>query len=222
MSHSTTPNFSLPGEDRPEMPPLEASVEASLDASAHAQAAAVVSAAPTGQQTEIPQPAQYGSWQAPVPQASTHGVQQHLPTHAAPAYHPLPTHQQTLYQQPMPQQAVGQIRSTGLAMFLFVITFGIYGLVWFYQVQEEMKRHSGQGLGGGLGLLIAFFLGFVSPFIVSAEVGELYRQRGLNRPVSGATGLWYLLGIFILVGPIVWFVKTNSALNAYWRSLGAR
>ncbi|TCN33462.1 uncharacterized protein DUF4234 [Kribbella orskensis] len=202
MSHSTTPNFSLPGEDRPEMPLLEAS--------ANAQAPA---AAPTAaQQTEVPQPAQYGNWQAPVPQPIAHGTQRPLPAHTAPAYQPLPMHQ---------QQAIGQIRSTGLAMFLFVITLGIYGLVWFYQVHDEMKRHTGQGLGGGLGLLTAFFLGIVSPFIVSAEVGQLYQQRGLQRPVSGTTGLWYVLGIFILVGPIVWFVKTNSALNAYWRSLGA-
>jgi hypothetical protein len=66
------------------------------------------------------------------------------------------------------------------------------------------------------------FLGFLSPFLVSAEVGQLYQRRGLQRPVSGVTGLWALLGVFILIGPIIWFVKTNNALNAYWRSLGAR
>jgi hypothetical protein len=27
--------------------------------------------------------------------------------------------------------------------------------------------------------------------------------------------------MLILVGPIVWFVKTNAALNDYWKSLGA-
>ncbi len=31
-----------------------------------------------------------------------------------------------------------------------------------------------------------------------------------------------LLGWFLFVGLIVWFVKTNGALNSYWRSLGAR
>jgi hypothetical protein len=85
-----------------------------------------------------------------------------------------------------------------------------------------MRRHSGQGLGGGVSLLIAFFVGFVSPFLVSAEVGQLYQRRDWQRPVGGATGLWCLLGMFILIGPIIWFVKTNNALNAYWRSLGVR
>ncbi len=35
------------------------------------------------------------------------------------------------------------------------------------------------------------------------------------------TGLWYFPGSLILVGPIIWFVKTNNALNDYWRSVGA-
>ena len=40
--------------------------------------------------------------------------------------------------------------------------------------------------------------------------------------MSGLTGLWYFPGMLILIGPIVWFVKTNGALNNYWRSMGAR
>ena len=57
----------------------------------------------------------------------------------------------------------------------------------------------------------------------SNEVGGLYERRGQARPVSAVTGLWaLLLGWFFYVGLIVWFVKTNGALNDYWRSLGAR
>jgi hypothetical protein len=44
----------------------------------------------------------------------------------------------------------------------------------------------------------------------------------MRAPVSGVTGLWYFPGIFLLVGPLIWFIKTNGALNAYWRSVGAR
>ena len=116
---------------------------------------------------------------------------------------------------------VGKIRSTGLCILLAVITFGIYPLVWFFQVHSEMKRHSGQGIDGVLALVLAFFVGIVMPYITSSEVGGLYSRRGQARPVSGATGLWYFPGAFILVGPLVWFIKTNGALNAYWRSLGA-
>lgn len=116
---------------------------------------------------------------------------------------------------------IGRIRGTGLCILLTFVTLGIYPLVWYYQVHDEMKRHTGDGLGGGLALLIAFVVGVVSPFLASAEVGAMYARRGEAKPVSGQTGLWYIPGFLILVGPFVWFVKTNGALNDYWRSLGA-
>ncbi len=116
---------------------------------------------------------------------------------------------------------VGKIRGTGVCILLTVVTLGIYSWVWFFQTHSEMKRHSGQGIDGGLALVLAIFVGFVMPFITASEVGNLFERRGQRKPVSGATGLWYLPGSFILVGPLVWFVKTNGALNSYWRSVGA-
>jgi hypothetical protein len=107
-----------------------------------------------------------------------------------------------------------------MSIFLFIITLGIYGLYWYYAVHKEMKDHSGSGLGGPLALVLAFFIGIVMPFLTSSEVGELYERSGRERPVSGLTGLWYFPGMLIIVGPIVWFVKTNGALNDYWRSQG--
>ena len=116
---------------------------------------------------------------------------------------------------------LGKVRGTGSCILLTIVTFGIYSLVWFYKTHEEMKRHSGQGLGGTIALLIAIFVGVAAPFLTSNEVGELYERRGQSKPVTGLSGLWYFPGMFILIGPIVWFVKTNGALNAYWRSLGS-
>jgi hypothetical protein len=117
---------------------------------------------------------------------------------------------------------VGKIRGTGMAIFLNIITFGIYSLVWWYSTHEEMKRHTGQGMGGGLALVLAFVVTFVMPFVTSSEVGNMYERAGMRKPVTGATGLWYLPGMFILVGPLVWFIKTNGAINAYWRAQGVR
>ena len=119
--------------------------------------------------------------------------------------------------------AVGQIRSTGTCILLMIVTLGIYGFYWYFKTHEEMKRHSGQGIGGGIALVLAIFVGIVMPFLNSNEVGHLYERRGEKPPVTALTGLWaLLLGWFFFVGVIVWFVKTNDALNAYWRSLGAR
>lgn len=128
---------------------------------------------------------------------------------------------------PQPGQVyVGKVRPTLLGIVLFLVTFGIYGVVWWYLVHEDMKRHSGQGLGGGLALVLAFVTVYasvpVAPFFTSDEVGKLYERVGRPAPVSALTGLWYFPGIFLLVLPIVWFVKTNDALNDYWRSYGAR
>ena len=118
---------------------------------------------------------------------------------------------------------VGRIRNTGTCILLMIVTLGIYGLFWYFKTHEEMKRHSGQGIGGVVALLLAIFVGIVMPFLNSNEVGHLYERRGEKPPVTALTGLWaLLLGWFFFVGVIVWFVKTNGALNAYWRSLGAR
>jgi hypothetical protein len=119
--------------------------------------------------------------------------------------------------------AVGKVRNTGTCVLLTIVTLGFYSLYWYYKTHEEMRRHSTNGLGGGIALLLAIFVGIVMPFLNSNEVGQLYSRRGEKPPVTAMTGLWVLLlGWFFFVGLIVWFVKTNGALNAYWRSLGAR
>jgi Domain of unknown function (DUF4234) len=123
------------------------------------------------------------------------------------------------YAQPM--GPIGRTRPTGLTMLLFFVTLGIWGIVYYYQTQEEMKQHSGEGVGGVIALVIAIFAGFVSPFLLSHEVGRLYERRGQQPPVSAVTGLWVIPGFLILVGPFIWFVQTNRALNDYWQSLGA-
>ena len=118
---------------------------------------------------------------------------------------------------------LGKIRSTWAVIGLTIITFGIYSLYYHFATHEEMKQHSGEGVGGAVGLVLALFtFGLVEPFVLPNEVGNLYARQQRPRPVSATTGLWVLLGSFILVGPLVWLIKTNGALNAYWRSMGAR
>lgn len=138
------------------------------------------------------------------------------PWTSGPSYGAPPTYG-TAPAQPGPP---GKVRGTGFGIFLFIITLGIYSWYWFYVTHDEMKRHSGQGLGGGIALLIAVLVGVASPFLASHEVGQLYERRGQQPPVSALTGLWVFPGAFLLVLPLVWWVKTNGALNDYWRSVG--
>jgi hypothetical protein len=167
---------------------------------------------PAGYQSQSGQP-QYAQPQfgQPVPYVQQPGAGMYVqPMHAAPAPYGAP------------MGPIGQIRSTWAVLLLSIITFGIYGLYYYFVTHEEMKRHSGEGVGGAVGLVIALFtFGLVTPFLLPNEIGNLYARQGRPRPVSATTGLWVLLGSIILIGPLVWLIKSNGALNAYWRSLGA-
>ena len=113
---------------------------------------------------------------------------------------------------------LGQPRGIGFAILLYIITIGFYGWYWIYQTMEEMKRHTGDGLGGVLSLVVWIVLSPVMAFVTPSEVGRMYRRDGREAPMSGWTGLWlFPFGIF-LIPAIVWFVKIQGALNRYWES----
>ena len=114
---------------------------------------------------------------------------------------------------------VGNTRSIGLSILWFVLTLSIYGFVWVYKTQEEVKRYSGNGVGGVLGLVIFVLISPVTFFVVPSEVRYMYEDLdGQKSPVRGIHGLWFLLPI---IGHIVWFVQVQGALNRYWESKGA-
>lgn len=89
---------------------------------------------------------------------------------------------------------------------------------WYYHVHSELQQRRQNGLGGGVALLLAIFLPFVMAFLTPSEVGALYSEERRPEPVSGVTGLWIFLP---LVGGLVWFIKTNGAINRYWEASGA-
>jgi drug/metabolite transporter superfamily protein YnfA len=114
----------------------------------------------------------------------------------------------------------GRERGIGMSILLFVVTLGIYGWYWVYKTQEEMKRQTGEGVGGVLGLVIWILISPVSAFVIPSEVGRMYARDGKPAPITGWTGLWlFPFGVF-LVPAIVWFVKVQGALNRYWPAAG--
>ena len=121
------------------------------------------------------------------------------------------------YAPPAPGR-IGETRSIGLSILLAIVTLGIYCLYWTYKTHEEIKLRSGQGLGGGLGLLLYVLAGIATPFVVAAEVKTMLEGDGRRSRVSAVTGCWILLP---LAGPFIWFAKVQGQLNDYWRSLGA-
>ena len=113
---------------------------------------------------------------------------------------------------------LGQPRGIGFGILLFIITLGIYSLYWVYKTQDEVKEHSGIGVGGVLGLVIWILVSPISWFLIPSEIGKMYKADGRDAPFTGWTGLWVLLPI---IGGIVWFVKIQGALNRYWESKAA-
>jgi hypothetical protein len=116
---------------------------------------------------------------------------------------------------------LGQPRGVGFGIFLFIITLGFYGWYWVYKTHEEVKQHSGEGLGGVLGLVIWILIGAVSAFVIPSEIGKMYAKDGQQPPVTGWTGLWLFPFGILLIPAIVWFVKVQGSLNRYWEGKGA-
>ncbi len=113
---------------------------------------------------------------------------------------------------------VGKVRNPWGVIGFSIITLGIYALYWQYAVFKEMKEYSGEGIGGGLGLLFAILLGIVNVFLMPAEVGNLCAGGGQEKSVHGPTGFWALIPI---VGGIIWVIKTQGALSRFWVGHGA-
>ena len=117
--------------------------------------------------------------------------------------------------QETPSGPLGQQRGIGFAILNTIVTLGIYTFYWVFKTQEEVKEHSGIGVGGVLGFVIYVLLSPVTWFLIPSDVGKMFKADGREAPFSGWTGLWILLP---LVGAFVWFIKVQGALNRYWSS----
>ena len=110
---------------------------------------------------------------------------------------------------------LGKRENIGTQILLSIVTLGIYGVYWAYKRHEEIKLHTGQGVGGALGLVIYLLIGVVTLFLLPGEIKTMYERDGRQSPVSPMTAFWALL----LVVP--WYVKCQSAMNEYWAAKGA-
>ena len=109
---------------------------------------------------------------------------------------------------------LGNTRSIGLCILWAILTLGIYTFIWTYKTQDEMKRYSGNGVGGVLGLVIYILISPVTYFLVPSETRYMYEDLdGGTSPVRGIYGLWFLLP---LIGSLIWFIQVQGALNRYW------
>ncbi|MGH2636787.1 MAG: DUF4234 domain-containing protein [Actinomycetota bacterium] len=103
---------------------------------------------------------------------------------------------------------------------LAFITLGIYGFYWYYKVNDEIKRYTGdQTISPGRSLLavIPGFLLIVPPFIAyyntANHVMQIEQQRGIASQISPA--LVVILGLVIWIGMAAY---VQEHLNRVWDS----
>jgi hypothetical protein len=128
---------------------------------------------------------------------------------------------QSARQQPggeVPESVDGAFYSVGLVIVLTIVTCGIWGILWAYRSNEDLKKYNRDGLGGVLAVVICLLLAVVLMFTMPSEIKKMYEHDGRESPVEPLLGLWFLLPI---VGNIIWYVKVQGALNEFWVSKGA-
>jgi Domain of unknown function (DUF4234) len=113
---------------------------------------------------------------------------------------------------------VGTRRGVLFVLLVSLVTLGIYTIYWAYKTHEEIKQHTGEGIGGILGLVIWILISPVSAFVIPSEIRKMYAADGRASPITGWTGLWFFPFGVLIIPLIVWFVKVQGALNRYWES----
>jgi hypothetical protein len=105
-------------------------------------------------------------------------------------------------------------RSIGLAIFLTLITCGIYGIYWFIVLTNDVGKLSGDSsfTGGKHFLLTLVTCGiwsYIWSYQVGKQVGEVQRQRGL---LISDNSVLYLVLTFFGLG-IVTYALVQSDVN---------
>jgi len=109
---------------------------------------------------------------------------------------------------------VGRHRNPLVVLLLMLVTLGIYGLYWFFITFTEVRARRGEGIGGFLGMVLAFPLVPASLFLLPSYIGQMYAAEGRDKPMTGWTGLWALL--IPPIGSAIWLFKVQGRLNEFW------
>ncbi len=77
---------------------------------------------------------------------------------------------------------LGQPRGIGFGILMYIITLSFYSVYWAFKTFEELKQHTGEGIGGVFGLVVRIVvISPVSLFLAPSEIGKMYR-RTARRP----------------------------------------
>lgn len=124
---------------------------------------------------------------------------------------------------------VGKLQlKTNRSLFLYIIfsllTFGIYGLILHCSISTDINLIASK-YDGKKTMHYALLAFIVSPITLGIGLvvwfhkfsnriqGELDRRNIAYSCNAGTFWLWYILGSFILIGPIIYMHKVFTAMN---------
>ena len=114
-------------------------------------------------------------------------------------------------------------------VFLSLITFGIYGVAWYYVMTEDVNTvvgEDGKSINPGITILLCLFTFGIYPIIWLYSQGERMKAagdlKGANIKETGSSYLlWYFVGSLIIIGPLVAlakFIKNYNILAAIYNA----
>jgi len=134
---------------------------------------------------------------------------------------------------PAPQQqaqAQAQARGAGYNMKrrnpvgawlgLPIITFGIYGMVWFYKVHAELFGYDRRTGDAAMNALLSLFFGSITlgiwPLVMWCKLGGriAQAQRAAGLPATCSGGMGFLLGI-LGFGVLYYQLQLNKVVDRY-------
>ncbi|GAA4242109.1 hypothetical protein GCM10022254_73650 [Actinomadura meridiana] len=108
----------------------------------------------------------------------------------------------------------------GAWLGLPIITFGIYGLVWFYKVHVELHEYDRRIENASTNALLSVLFGTITlgiwPLIMYVKLGGRIAeaQRAAGLPPSCSGGMGFLLGIFGF-GVLYYQIQLNKVVDRY-------
>lgn len=99
-------------------------------------------------------------------------------------------------------------RSLGIMVLGYLFTFGIYPLYWYCSFQNQIKKTTGMGFGGGMHLLVSLITLGIYPLYWSYAVGKRIKTAG-----GQDNGVLYLILSFFGLGIIAHFMMQNEVNN---------
>jgi hypothetical protein len=109
---------------------------------------------------------------------------------------------------------LGKDRSPAAVLGLSIITLGIYYFVWYYKINNEIRRHDPDiKVSPGLAVLALFipFANLITGYSTAARIRQMQLDDGASQTISPVVAL--LLLIFLGIG---YPLYVGSALKEHW------